>query len=210
MTLSRLPSSRDDYVSCRTTEPQRSRKTYHRATRVPVANSFCSWPLLAKHGIANRAYAQTHTDTDTLSHIWETYVPNVYAFSLHEYKPGVHGNIYIHCADRRCTWERGKGHPTPRCTERTVIQDTRYVCARLQHTVNVRWYRSLWHNKSEGAEYNAASCAQWPPWKLWNVPPILPSHSIQPGEDSRGVRRCKHFSRLLILKISESVRDDHS
>lgn len=95
MTLSRLPSSRDDYVSCRTTEPQCSRKTYHRATRVPVANSFCSWPLLAKHGIANRAYAQTHTDTDTLSHIWETYVPNVYAFSLHEYKPPVHGNIYI-------------------------------------------------------------------------------------------------------------------
>lgn len=92
-----------------------------------------------------------------------------------------------------------------------AYRDTRHtirVCAPSTH--RERTYRSLWHNKSEGAEYNAASCAQWPPWKLWNVPPILPSHSIQPGEDSRGVRRRKHFSRLLILKISEPVRDDRS
>lgn len=75
-------------------------------------------------------------DTGILSHIWETCVPNVYAFSLHEYKPGVHRNIYTHCTDGRCMRERRVSilhHDA-----RTVIQDTRYVCARLQHTVNVR------------------------------------------------------------------------
>lgn len=146
-------------------------------------------------------------DTGILSHIWETCVPNVYAFSLHEYKPGVHRNIYTHCTDGRCMRERRVSilHHDARGVPWYKTHDT---CVRA---FNTPWtYRSLWHNKSEGAEYNAASCAQWPPWKLWNVPPILPSHSIQPGEDSRGVRRRKHFSRLLILKISEPVRDDRS
>lgn len=93
----RLPSSRDDYVSRRTTEPQRSQKTYQTA-RVPVANSFCSRGPFLRNTESQIVPMHKHTRIQryTFAYLRNMRTKLVYAFSLHEYKPGVHGNIYIY------------------------------------------------------------------------------------------------------------------